>query len=87
MSPLAIPPVLCGLAPLEPEAPAAAASSVPTSSSAPATTLLLLWIRESTGYAPVVSASPAAACSSSPASLRRCLGRRRVNSGRADVAP
>ena len=56
------------------------------SSGAPATTLLLLWIRESTGYAAVVSARFSAACSPFRRSTAARFGRRRPNPGEADVA-
>ena len=80
MSPLAIPPVLCGLAPLEPEAPAAAASPTPASADHPASFRRLLQMRTSARNPQSLSARrldagarnpKVSAVSASPASSRR----------------
>ena len=80
MSPLAIPPVLCGLAPLEPEAPAAAASPTPASADHPASFRRLLRMRTSARNPQSLSARrldagarnpKASTVSASPASSRR----------------
>ena len=81
MSPLASPPVLCGLVPLEPVAPAAAAAATPASSGHPAPPACLLWMGMSKGNPLVPLAWPKTARSATPASFRRSFGRRRPNSG------
>ena len=76
MSPLAIPPVLCGVAPLEPEAPAAALAIAVVGSGH-------RWTRHVADVLISQTARQTIAPSSNPSRAAVRNGRRRRNSGRS----
>ena len=81
MSPLAIPPVLCGLAPLEPEAPAAALAIVVVGSGHPSRGHSHCWTRRVADVLMSQTARQTIAPSSNPSRAAVRNGRHRRYSG------
>ena len=81
MSPLAIPPILCGLAPLEPEAPAAALAIAVVGSGHPSRGHSHRWTRRVADVLMSQTAHQTIAPSSNPSRAAVRNGRRRRYSG------